>query len=197
MSIRISNASASALVRGYAHTEDGLLVWLELAPQHPKIIGAIWADLVKNHRSYLQLKDEDKGLGKMVYGLGRAYTRLEMDAPALAVGHNACARLTRLIAPEAIRPAALDQPFYVFGWPGIPAETVLAAALEKAAPYPVQTAWGAYLLAEARTRGQALPLVTGGAALPGYEIQAEINWPEIISQGLRSGAIRLDGSPTN
>lgn len=196
MTIRISNASAEALVRSYAHTKEGLLVWLELAPLHPKIIGAIWADLVKNHRSYLQLEDEEKGVGKVVYGLGHAYIRLEMDALALAVGHNARAKLTRLIAPEAIRPDSLDAPFYVFGWPGLASETVLAATLEKVAPYPVQIGWGAYLLAKAVERGHAIPLVTGGAAFPGYEIEAAVNWPDIISQGLLSSRITLNGKPT-
>lgn len=80
--IRIQNDSASVLVRGYAYTGDGLLVWLEMAPQHPKLIGAIWASLVgrsyaipkshydsaanyvNGHKTYLQLKDSEKGLGK-------------------------------------------------------------------------------------------------------------------------------------
>ena len=193
MTITISNDSASAFVRGYAHTEDGLLVWLEIAPQHPKLTGAIWASLVNGHRTYLQLRDEEKDLGKVVYGLGRAYTRLEADAPALAVANNARARLTRLIAPEAACPTSLDEPFYVLAWPGLVPETVLAAALEKVTPYPVRSDWGIYLLAAACERGHALPLVTGGAALPGYEIEAAVNWPEIIAQGLQAKKITLEG----
>ncbi len=39
MSILISNASVSAVVRGYAHTREGLVIWLELAPQHPRVMG--------------------------------------------------------------------------------------------------------------------------------------------------------------
>ena len=33
MTITISNESASVFVRGYAHTENGLLVWLEIADE--------------------------------------------------------------------------------------------------------------------------------------------------------------------
>lgn len=195
MTIHISNSSASVTVRSYAHTEDGLVVWLELAPQHPKLMGAIWADLVTGTRRYLQLKDEDKGLGKVVYGLGRAYLRLEQDAPHLAVGQNARARLMRLIAPEAVRPVSLDQPFYVFGWPGIPPETVLAAALEKTAPSPVQDGWGVYLLKVALESEYVTPLVTGGPAMQGYEVSASVNWPDFISQGLQKGHILSNLAP--
>ncbi|HQF63975.1 MAG TPA: hypothetical protein PK150_07225 [Anaerolineaceae bacterium] len=197
MTITISNDSASVFARGYAHTENGLIVWLEIAPQHPKLTGAIWASLVSGHHPYLQLKDGDKGLGKAVYGLGRAYTRLEADAPTLAVANDggkataARAKLTRLVAPEAIKPILLDQPFYVLAWPGLTPETVLAATLEKAAPYPIRIEWGQYLLETALERGNAIPLVTGGAALPGYEIEANANWLDIISLGLKTGKIAM------
>jgi hypothetical protein len=197
MTTTISNDSASVFARGYAHTENGLIVWLEIAPQHPKLTGAIWASLVSGHHPYLQLTDNDKSLGKVVYGLGRAYTRLEADAPTLAVANDggkttaARAKLTRLVAPEAIRPALLDQPFYVLAWPGLTPEVVLAATLEKAAPYPIRIEWGQYLLETALERGNAIPLVTGGAALPGYEIEANANWLDIISQGLKTGRISL------
>jgi len=77
MTITISNDSASVFARGYVHTENGLLVWLEIAPQHPKLTGTILATLVNGHRAYLQLKDSDKELGKVVYGLGHTHTRLE------------------------------------------------------------------------------------------------------------------------
>jgi len=95
MTITISNESASVFARGYAHTENGLIVWLEIAPQHPKLTGVIWATLVNGHRAYLQLKNTDKGLG-------RAYTHLETDAPTLAVANDggkataARAKLARL-----------------------------------------------------------------------------------------------------
>jgi hypothetical protein len=41
MTITISNDSGSVFARGYAHTENGQNVWLEIAPQHPKVTGAI------------------------------------------------------------------------------------------------------------------------------------------------------------
>jgi hypothetical protein len=192
MAIHISNSSACVTVRSYAHTQDGLVVWLELAPQHPKLLGAIWADLVSGTRRYLQLEDEDQGLGKVVYGLGRAYLRFEQDAPHLAVGQNAHARLMRLIAPEAIRPVSPEQPFFVFGWPGIPPETVLAAALEKTAPYPIQIGWGPFLLAAALRQRLAAPLICGGPAPVGYEITGGVNWPDLISQGLQAKQITLE-----
>ncbi len=194
----LANESAQVYLRSYAHTEDGLLVWLEIAPQHPKLTGAIWASLVNGHRAYLQLKDSDKGVGKNVYGLSSAYLRLEADAPnlvvAAGVGRAAAARpkLLRLIAPEAVKPASLDEPFYILAWPGLKPEIVLAAALEKAAPYPVRIEWGQYLLETALERGSAVPLVAGGAAPAGYEIKAGINWPDIIGQGLQAGQITLD-----
>ena len=50
MSIRITNNSVSAVVRSFALApldQGDTIVWLELAPQHPKVIGAIWASLVK------------------------------------------------------------------------------------------------------------------------------------------------------
>ncbi len=195
--ITISNDSAAVFVRGYAHTASGQIIWLEIAPQHPKLTGAIWASLVSSHHPYLHLEDSDRGLGKAVYGLGRAYTRIEADAPHLAVAHDggkARARLTRLIAPEAIQPIALDQPFYSLAWPGLAPEVVLAAALEKTSPYPVLIEWGTYLLEAALGCGQAIPLVTGGAAPCGFEIEAGVNWPDLISQGLRTGRIRLTGA---
>lgn len=189
--IRIQNDSASVLVRGYAYTLDGRLVWLEMAPQHPKLIGAIWASLVNGHKTYLQLKDNEKGLGKAVYGLGRAYTRLEADAPNLAVGHGAHAKLTRLIAPEVVKVISVEQPFYILAWPGISPETVLAATLEKAAPYPIRIEWGSYLLQCGLAEGTVTPLVNGGAAPEGYEVQPT-NWMDIISNGLRNGDIALE-----
>jgi hypothetical protein len=35
MTITISNDSASVFARGNAQLENGLIVWLEIAPQHP------------------------------------------------------------------------------------------------------------------------------------------------------------------
>lgn len=69
MTIRIRNDSTSAVVGGYAVDSHNTLVWLELAPQHPKTIGAIWADLVVQQRPCLQLGNFD------VVGTGRLQPR--------------------------------------------------------------------------------------------------------------------------
>ncbi len=193
MSILISNASVAAVVRGYAHTREGLVIWLELAPQHPKVIGAIRAELTSNTRRYLQLRDEDNNRRKMVYGLGRGYLNLSTDAPELAVGHRAKAQLLRMIAPEAVHPEDVNQAFYTLAWPGIDPATALAATLECSSPFPVQIGWGEHLLSKALADHEAEPLVTGGAAPQGYAFQANTPWADILSQGLRQGEINLNG----
>ena len=193
MSILIGNASVSAVVRSYAHTREGLVVWLELAPQHPKVVGAIRAELTSNTRRYLQLRDDDKGRNKMVYGLGRGYINLTADAPELAVGHRARAQLLRMIAPEAVRPEDIRQEFYALSWPGIDPATALAATLERSSPFPVQIGWGAYLLSSALEDYGAEPLVSSGQAPEGYVFQPDTPWADILSQGLRQGEIALDG----
>jgi hypothetical protein len=193
MSILIGNASVTAVARGYAHTREGLVVWLELAPQHPKVSGAIRAELTSYTRRYLQLRDEEQGHFKMVYGLGRGYVNLTADAPELAVGHRVKAQLLRMIAPEAVRPEDVHQAFYVTAWPGLEPATALAAALERYSPYPVQIGWGAYLLSRALTDYGAEALATGGQAPVGYALQANTPWADILAEGLRQGQITLDG----
>lgn len=194
MSILISNASVSAVVRSYAHTREGLVIWLELAPQHPKVVGAIRAELTSNTRRYLRLRDDDNGHYKMVYGLGRGYINLTADAPELAVGHRARAQLLRMIAPEAVRPEDIRQEFYTLSWPDIDPGTALAATLERSSPFPVQLGWGAYLLSRALEEYNAEPLVCGGQAPQGYAFQPNTPWADILSRGLRQGEIALDGS---
>jgi len=44
MTIRIWNDSITAVVRGYAVDSYHTVIWLEMAPQHPKTISAIWVD---------------------------------------------------------------------------------------------------------------------------------------------------------
>jgi hypothetical protein len=87
MSILISNQSVYAVVRGYACTQEGLVIWLELVPQHTKVVGAIRAELTSNTHRYLQLCDDETGQSKMVCGLGRGYINLTR-APGLH-GHRA------------------------------------------------------------------------------------------------------------
>jgi hypothetical protein len=193
MSILIGNASVTAVVRGYAHTRAGLIVWLELAPQHPKVIGAIRAELTSNTQRYLQLRDDETGHFKMVYGLGRGYLNLTADAPELAVGQRAKAQLLRMIAPDAVHPEDLRQEFYALSWPGIDPATALAATLERSSPLPVQIGWGPYLLSRALEDYNAEPLVIGGQAPEGYAFQQDTPWADLISQGMHQGELTLDG----
>jgi hypothetical protein len=86
MTITIRNDSVAAVVRGYIVDSRNTIVWLELAPQHPKTIGAIWADLVVQQRLWLQLGDQVEKCGLAVRGLGSRYERLIADAPGLALG---------------------------------------------------------------------------------------------------------------
>ncbi len=58
-SIRIENNSVSCFVRSYlcAEVNNELQVfWLELAPYHPKAVGAIWASLVNNTKERLTIQ---------------------------------------------------------------------------------------------------------------------------------------------
>jgi hypothetical protein len=194
MSIYLNNNSVSTLVQGYAHTREGLLVWLEIAPQHPKLVGAIRAELTSNTRRYLQLRDEERNHSRLVYGLGRGYLNLTAEAPELAVGHGARAKLLRMIAPEAARPEDVNRPFYALAWPGLDPATALAAMLERHSPWPVQIGWGAYLLEMTVEAYGAQALASGGTAPAGYAFQANTPWAELISQGVRQGMIDLQGA---
>ena len=191
MSIRISNSSVSTVVRGYAHTQAGLLVWLEMAPQHPKVVGAIRAEMTSNTQRYMQLRDDPADQRKTVHGLGRGYLNLTADAPQLAVGPRAKAQLLRMIAPDAVEPEDVSQEFYVLSWPDLDPATVLAAMLERYAPFPVQIGWGAYLLQTALDQYDAEALVNGGQAPSGYVLKAGTPWADMICEGLRFGQIQL------
>ncbi len=193
MTIRISNDSVSVLVRGYAcATLEGqrTIVWLELAPQPVKAVGAIWASLVGGTRERLTMRDEAQDRVWPVCGLNSRYHRLTADAPALA--DRSRPKLLRLLAPQACRirnPAAW---FAALAWPGLAPGSALAAMLERGTHYPVQIGWGPYLLAAAEARGHATPLDTGGAAPNGYAL-TPAPWDELIADGVRSGQITLDG----
>ncbi len=197
MTISIRNDSVSAVVRGYALDSNHTIVWLELAPQHPKTIGAIWADMVNAQKRWLQIGDMEEGRGLAVRGLGSRYERLTADAPELALGSNAKSRLLRLVAPSALR-ASDRETFYVFAWPPalskgeveMDAASALAAMLERDTRWPVQTGWGAYLLKAGLEDDFIKPLETGGVVPEGYEVQP-CNWGGIIANGLRNGHIRI------
>jgi hypothetical protein len=194
--IRIYNNSVSAVVRSYAVAPTDashVVVWLELAPQHPKVIGAIWASLVKSTNEPLGLRDStsEDAHALQVEGLHARYLRLTADAPRLA--GRARPKFLRLIAPQATRIEKADEDFYVFAWPGMSAGTALAAMLEAGTPTPIRIVWGDYLLAEAARQGYAVPLLTSGPAPEGYWIKPT-PWSDIISDGVRRGGLALDNN---
>lgn len=214
MSLRISNDGLSVVICGYAiarwadekalqeaqkkeqpvpdDERENVIVWLDLAPNHPKVLNAIWATLVNGTGAVMRLSDSTGQLRTLQgRGLNRRYRRLTADAPRLA--GRARPKHLRLIAPEASYVEDYTQPFIVLDWPGVPASVALAAMLEQGTPYPTRTAWGDYLLAEAIARGYARPLITAGNAPQGYLVDPT-PWPEIISTGVKSGQITLDGS---
>ena len=205
MSIRISNGQAGALVRSYAlaQFDQGALTvaWLELAPQHPKVTGAIWASLVTHSKKGLELYDDEAGQRHTVFGLRHRYEMKKVPVPAAA--GRARPTFMRLVAPEVRTLDAFyierPRPFCAVEWRWtnaagqlqvIDAATSLAAMLERGTQHPVRIAWGPYLLGEAIARNCATPLLTGGPAPQGYCIQLA-PWDEIISAGVASGQIRL------
>jgi hypothetical protein len=192
MTIRIQNDSTSAVVRGFAVDSHHTVIWLEIAPQHPKTIGAIWADLVQAHRPWLQLGDSDvAGSGLAVRGLGSRYERLTADASELALGHNAKPRLLRLVAPSALK-ASEKEPFYILAWPYMDAATALAAVLERDTRWPVQTGWGKYLLQAGLEDGFIKPLEIGGLAPQGYEVNLpNPDWGSLLTSGIQAGRIHI------
>jgi len=200
MSIRIANSSVSVVVSGYGIADfdgEATVIYLDIAPQHPKVIGAIWASLVNGTKEWLRLSDEQTGQTLHIRGLNRRYVRLTMDAPRLA--GRARPKHLRLIAPCACQIETLTRPFVVLAWTWTDTDGLehrlspdmsLAAMLERHTPLPVLMAWGEYLLAEARERGFATPIVRGGDAPEGWVI-TPAPWEAIISDGITSGQIRL------
>lgn len=199
MSITIKNDSVSTVVAGYACTPAGLVVWLDLAPQHVKVVGAIRAELTSNTRRYLRIFDREQERNLTVYGLGHGYLNLTADAAQLAVGPRAKAQMLRMIAPEAVQPDDTQAEFYALAWPqaawsrdGISPATALAATLERYSHFPMRIEWGEYLLAAAIQDHGAEALLTGGTAPAGYVFPAITPWGAIISQGLQQVKIKLN-----
>lgn len=199
--IRIANNSVSVVVYSYGVAEiegEAIVVYLELAPQHPKAVGAIWASLVNGTKEKLVISDPEAGESLIVRGLNRRYHRLTMDAPRIA--GRARPKHLRLVAPLACQIEKLSKPFAVLGWQwqdraGVdhflsPAIS-LAAMLERYSPLPILIEWSSYLLAEACEREFATPLIRGGDAPEGYLI-LPAPWEEIISDGIKSGQITID-----
>lgn len=198
--MRLSNSSTSAVVRSFAVAaltpDDGVkqpanvLIWVEFAPQHPKVVGALWASLVGGSAESLQLRDEDDAYLR-VQGLGRRYERFTVDAPRLA--GRARPKFLRLVAPEAVAPPKPGEAFIVLEWPGQTAGQTLTAMLEKGTPLPVRIGWGDYLLAEALAQGCARPLQASSKAPQGYLLSGQTPWESLIAEGVRRGHIDLQG----
>ncbi len=197
--MRIGNNSTSVVVRSFGLAQndkrENIIVWLEIAPQHPKQVGAIWASLVNGAKELLSLRtDDNKSL--YVRGLSRRYHKLTTDAPRIAA--RARPKFLRLVAPEALAIQKRGDDFIALEWPGRTIGQTLAAMLEKGTPYPIQMGWGDYLLREASTREVkntpcARRLITGGLAPQGYVISGKTPWGEIIADGVKAGAITLQG----
>jgi len=56
-----------------------------LVSKRTPMIDAIWATLINGRFTYCQFKDAGKGLSRVVYRLGCAYTCLEVEAPSMAI----------------------------------------------------------------------------------------------------------------
>ena len=172
MSILIGNHSVSAVVRGYAHTRDGLIVWLELAPQHPKVVGAIRAELTSNTQRYMQLHDDEQGRIKMVYGLGRGYLNLTAEAPRISrrpAGQSAASAHDRPRSCSSGRPQpALLRPVLARYRPGDRAGGHPGALDPLSGPDRL----GGVPAHQAMEDYDAEALVNGGQAPHGYAIRA-------------------------
>ncbi len=197
--MRIFNKSVSAVARSFAAVPQGpdgdedtiyTLIWLDLAPQHPGVIKAIWATLVNNTDETLGLSDGKET--HWVTGLHSRYVRLTAPAPRLA--SRSKMQFLRLVAPQACRGAKVGEDFYALEWRGISVGMALAAMLEAGSHLPIRIGWGDYLLAEAVQCGFAAPLLTSGPAPKGYQFKGDTPWAEIISEGVRRGNLSLEGN---
>jgi hypothetical protein len=202
--IRIANNSVSVIVSGYAIADIGgepTVMYLDIAPQHPKSVGAIWASLVSGAKEWLSLSDEEANVSLKVRGINRRYHRITADAPRIA--SRARPKHVRLVAPMACQIDSLTDPFVVLAWTWtdthgqthyLTPATALAAMLENHTPLPILIHWGDYLLAEALAGGFATSLIRGGDAPEGYVI-VPATWEEIITRGIATGQIQLPPHP--
>jgi len=193
---RIENNSVSVFVRCFAlanYHGSTTIVYIEFPPQHIKSIGAVWASMVNGTHEPMSLYDA--GNRRLtVFGLNRRYERLDSDCPNLAGRGKSRPKFVRLVAPEASKIEKAENGFIVLDRWGIPLGAVLAAMLEHGTQFPMQLGWGDYLLAAAEREGFALPLATGSERpVKGYHLQGATPWADLIAQGIKSGAISLDG----
>ncbi len=196
--MHIRNASASVVISGFALDHANRIILLDIAPMHPKKIGAIWAEMVSGSPRSMQLVDADGDLHN-VLGKGSAYTRIPLDVPEIYLpdASRAKARFLRLLYPAATRISRKGNneeiTFYIFEWPDMSAGRAMAAMLERDTPYPVLLEWGDALLERGRELGFIRPLITGGSSPAGYEIHPPADgWPEFISLAVQEGTVRVE-----
>src|SRR5688572_23928014 len=116
LSLRISNNSVSAVITSCAigtFAGEQVIVYLDLAPQHPKTVGAIWASLVNNGQEWLEIIGPNQTL--IVRGTRHRYHRLAVPAKDMLTG-RARPHHFRLVAPEATLVESLKLPFVVLAW---------------------------------------------------------------------------------
>ena len=202
MSIRITNNSVSAVVRSFAIApldEGDTIVWLELAPQHPKVIGAIWASLVNGTREFLKLRDDESGQAYTARGLNSRYLRKTMDAPRIA--GRARPKFLRLVAPAMVKLDAVTfgkKPFFAGAWrwtdsQGVSQQlapaTALAAMLDRSRqPDPAALAILAVGLRETGRRGHRavlVPLAAFDVADPVQGMDETLGEPGAFSEDRR------------
>lgn len=192
--MRISNSSVSVVIRSFGLAPvdgENTVIWLEIAPQHPKVVGAIWASLVNNTSDRLRIQT-DEGKHITAAGLHRRYHRLPMDAPRLA--SRARPKFLRLVAPEACAITDRKAPFVALAWPGRTIGQSLAAMLEHGTAHPMLIGWGDYLLRAATAGEYAERLITGGPAPQGYLFDKDTPWRDFIAEGTKRGHLKLDGT---
>jgi hypothetical protein len=196
--MHIRNASASVVISGYALDHANRIILLDIAPLHPKKIGAIWAEMVSGSPRSMQLEDAN-GNTYNVFGKGSAYTRIPVDVPEIYLpdASRAKARFLRLLFPAATRILRKgkdgESNFYAFEWPDMTAGRALAAMLERDTPYPMLLDWGDAILNRGKELGFIRPLVSAGTSPAGYEVHSPADgWPEFISLAVQEKIVRIE-----
>jgi len=195
----ISNSrygGSTVVVSGYAINHNNQIVLLDIAPMHPKLVGAIWAELVSGTPRYLWLTDSGNGRGCSVRGMGSDYTRLLVDVPQLSLPNaaNARARFLRCVYPKALKETVKrdHEKFYVLEWTGMSAGRALAAMLERDTPYPMLLDWGEALLKYGIAHGNIRSLEHGGTSPLGYEVDSpEDGWAAFIASAVQDGVVAI------
>ena len=198
--MHVRNGSASVVITGYAYDHANRIILLDMAPMHPKKLGAIWAEMVSGTPRSMQLTNEE-GDTHNVVGKGSAYAKVAMDVPEIYLpdASRAKARFLRLIYPTALKiphkPKGKDEEgtFYVFDWPDMTAGRAMAAMLERDTPYPMILEWGDALLERGKELGFIQPLITAGSSPAGYEVRAPADgWPEFIGLMVQEGTVKVE-----